>query len=162
MQPENDKIPTLYGCNNCHQEGWIFLDSPHTTVFVVCPHCRNELAYAYCPECDIFTNFLARSEVRRPSSWRCLECNKEYVLNPDFYENPVKLHFESEIPVDVRSRLKKQTARQLAFLLASLLLVIALIARKLLFFLRILEDPVTNPQNKRATPRYSHGYEGGE
>ena len=132
MQPENDKIPVLYGCNNCHQEGWIFLDSPHTTVLVACSQCRNELAYAYCLECEVFTNFLARGEGKRPSSWRFLECNKEYVLKPDFYENPVRLHYESEVPVDARSGMQKQTARHLTFLLIALLLVITLIARELL------------------------------
>jgi NAD-dependent SIR2 family protein deacetylase len=133
MQEEMDKNPILYGCNNCKQEGWIFLDNPKSTVLVICSHCRNEIAYAYCPECDLFTNFLAHSDERRPTSWKCLECKNEYKLNPDFYENPVRLYFEEDIPDEIKSRYIKQTNRQLFFILIALILVIALIARELLF-----------------------------
>jgi hypothetical protein len=133
MQQEMDKFPILYGCNNCHQEGWIFLESTNSSVFVECSHCRNELACAYCPECDIFTNFLAHLDVRRPSTWTCSECKKEYTLSSDFYKNPVRLYFESDLPDDVKSRLQKHTTRQLTILLIALLVVVVIIISKLFF-----------------------------
>jgi hypothetical protein len=84
MRSEDEKHLIPYGRNNCNEEGWIFLESPHKTTFVICSHCRNELAYAYCPECEVVANFLAHCDERRPTSWTCLECNKEYMLSPDF------------------------------------------------------------------------------
>jgi DNA-directed RNA polymerase subunit RPC12/RpoP len=133
MRSEAEKVPIPYGCNNCHEEGWIFLESPQQTVFVICPLCRNELAFAYCPECDVFTNFLANSDERRPSTWKCLECKKEYRLNSDFYEHPVRLYFDSDLSDEQKSRIQKQTKRQLAILLIILLLIGALIIVKTRF-----------------------------
>jgi hypothetical protein len=133
VQEFRDEFPILYGCNNCRQEGWIFLDTPKSTVLVICSHCLHEIAYAYYPECDLFTNFLAHSDERRPTSWTCLECKNEYMLNPDFYENPVRLYYEEDIPDDIKAPYIKRTNRQLAFIILALLLVIALIVRELLF-----------------------------
>jgi hypothetical protein len=133
MQEEMDRVPILYGYDNSQQEGWIFLDSSKTTMSVICSHCQNEMAYACCPECDLFTNFLANNDERRPKSWTCLECNKEHMLSPDFYENPVRLHFEDDLPDDIKSRYENQTNRQLVFLLIALVLVIVLITGELLF-----------------------------
>jgi hypothetical protein len=133
MQEEMDKFPLLYGCNNCHQEGWILLDSPKATVLVICSYCRHELAYAYCPECDLIANFTAYNNERIPTSWTCLERKKEYTLSPDLCENPVRLYSEDDLPDDSKSRYEKRTNRQLVFILIALILVIALIARELLF-----------------------------
>jgi hypothetical protein len=133
MQPDLQKTPVLHGCPNCHLEGWIFLDSHQTTVLVICPNCQHEIAYAYCPECDAITNFLARSEVRRPPSWKCPVCEKEYSLNPDFYEYPIRLNAEEQIPEAIQSNMRKRTARQLALVLAGFLLVLVLIIREIIF-----------------------------
>ncbi len=133
MQQELEKFPISYGCNKCQEEGWIFLESPRTTVLVICSHCRNELAYAYCPDCDLFTNFLAHCDERRPSTWICLNSKKEYPLPSDFYDHPVRLYFESDLPDDVKSRMQKQTTRHLTIILIALLLVVAPIVTKLLF-----------------------------
>jgi len=133
VRSEEDRYSIPYGCNNCRQEGWIFPDSPQTTTFIICSQCRNEIAYAYCPECDIFTNFLAHSTVRRPTTWTCLECKKEYALSPDFYENPIQLYFEENLPENLKSQIKIKMKRQLIVILSALGLIVVLILKELLF-----------------------------
>jgi len=133
MQPDLEKTPVLYGFPNCHQEGWIFFESHHSTVLVICPYCQHEIAYAYCPGCDGITNFLARSEVRRPLSWKCPACGEEYFLSPDFYQNPIRQTSENEIPETIQLKMRKRTARQLALILAGFLLALVLIIREIIF-----------------------------
>jgi hypothetical protein len=94
----------------------------------------NEIAYAYCPNCDVATNFLARSDVPRPMAWTCLECDREYELVPNFYENPIRLYTENELPDALISKLKTQRTRQLVILLFLLLFLIVYILSKVIVF----------------------------
>ena len=131
MKSDFEKTPIFYVCNHCHQEGWFFLDSKQTTTLVLCSNCSHELAYAYCPTCDLMTNFLAQSTVQRPNSWTCSSCNTEYSLNPDFYENPARLYFEKDIPDDVRNQMQKRTSQHFTFLIIAIIIMVVLIIFKL-------------------------------
>lgn len=92
-------------CEGCDEQGYVFDKDVMTgAFFVVCPHCRYETSEVNCTKCGVGGEFVENIK-ERPHSWTCSTCKTEYSLPADFYEKPLALHLESDLPEDFRMAL---------------------------------------------------------
>jgi|WetSurMetagenome_2_1015567.scaffolds.fasta_scaffold563722_1 hypothetical protein len=92
-------------CENCNQQGYIFMENSNQPALVVCSRCEYETSQVSCPNCDMRGAFV-KNLVKKPNSWICDRCGTNYSLPTFFYENPVHLYLEDELPLDVFKRIK--------------------------------------------------------
>lgn len=109
MDLEFDKQYLPVVCDQCDKKGFIFVDHFDIPCLVMCDHCGGETSNVWCPKCRMGGAFV-RNISQHPSYWICTNCQTKYQLANAFYENPIKLYFDEELPVDVRQRIKDQTS----------------------------------------------------
>ncbi|MBN1249119.1 MAG: hypothetical protein JXC32_15780 [Anaerolineae bacterium] len=97
-----DHIPIW--CDQCDQQGFIFVKDVTQPVFVVCAKCGSETSEVWCPRCAIGGEYVADLK-SRSLSWKCPGCGTEYPLPQSFYERPVPLQLTDDLPGGVRARL---------------------------------------------------------
>jgi hypothetical protein len=106
MISEFDKDYIPIWCDDCDCQGFVFInDTPHS-YFVVCNTCKWETSQVWCPKCEIGGEFV-RDISKQPSEWSCPGCNTKYKLPDNFYENPIKLIAQQELPPIIQERIKR-------------------------------------------------------
>jgi hypothetical protein len=95
-------------CEKCEQQGFIFADDMNAPLFVVCSRCGWETSQVWCPKCGMGGDFINERVKDRPESWVCPDCKTEYTLPKAFYQKPIHLYLEDELPVNIRSHTAKQ------------------------------------------------------
>ena len=99
---KKDFLPVY--CEKCRQQGYIFSDNFDEPAFIVCNRCRSETSHVWCPKCGMGGGFIKELLKERPRSWVCSDCKTEYILPPLFYEEPIHLYLEDELPDNIRKR----------------------------------------------------------
>lgn len=107
MTSEFEKEHSPIWCENCDQQGWIFVDDLEGSHFVICKSCNWETSDVWCPKCGMGGGFV-RNIDKRPSSWSCPDCRSAYQLANDFYDQPIYLFTETELPLLVRDRIERE------------------------------------------------------
>ena len=101
---ENQHLPIL--CDNCGEQGFIFVDNIKQSYLIICHNCGGETSQVWCPKCGIGVAY-GRDIDKHPSFWVCLNCDTNYELANTFYDNPVELYLEKELPLDAYQRIEK-------------------------------------------------------
>ena len=133
MSSEFEKGHFPIWCEDCDQQGYIFIDDFESPHFVVCKTCGWETSDVWCPTCGMGGEYI-RNIAKRPASWNCPKCKTKYELPIGFYENPIMLFMEEVLPPPVLERIKKgfQTAnnplRILQQVIIGLFIIVVLIA----------------------------------
>jgi hypothetical protein len=96
---EQESIPIW--CEDCNRQGYIFIDDPEQPCFVVCKTCGWETSQVWCPKCGMGGEFVEEIN-KHPTSWNCPNCDTEYQLPQEFYEESVALIAEKELPPHLR------------------------------------------------------------
>ena len=100
-----DYLPSW--CEVCNREGFIFVDDPEGSYFVICKSCGWETSEVWCPKCGMGGEFVKNID-KRPSNWVCPNCKTKYQLPKEFYEKPINLFTEQELPPLVRERIERE------------------------------------------------------
>lgn len=100
-----DYLPSW--CQVCDRQGFIFVDNPEGTYFVICKSCGWETSEVWCPKCGTSGEFVDNIG-QRPSSWVCPECKTQHRLPKEFYEKSIHLFTDQELPPLVRERIKRE------------------------------------------------------
>jgi hypothetical protein len=98
-------------CEQCNAQGYIFVDSIETPYFVTCKECGQETSEVFCPKCKMGGEYV-KGIKDRPTSWICPGCSNEYSLPTTFYEHPVPLYLEEDLPDSVRLRVMSSSHYQ--------------------------------------------------
>lgn len=106
MTSEFDKDYLPIWCENCDQQGFIFVDNPEGSFFAICKTCGWETSEVWCPKCGMGGEFV-RNIGKRPTSWNCPNCKTKYDLPNGFYENSLTLFTEEVLPQTVLDRIEK-------------------------------------------------------
>jgi hypothetical protein len=101
---EFDKDPLPIWCEDCDQQGYIFVDDPEASYFVACKACGWETSEVWCPRCQMGGEFVSDIS-EHPLTWNCPNCKTQYELPSTFYDNPIKLFLEKELPPFVLERM---------------------------------------------------------
>ena len=111
IEHKKDWIPIW--CEPCNQQGYIFIDDPHRTYYVICKSCGSEYSQAWCSECEIGGDFVR--EIRnQPSSWVCSDCKKEYKISSLIYKNPVSLYLEDMLSDEILDRIENSSQSRIS------------------------------------------------
>ncbi len=111
MASEFEKDYSPIWCEGCNQQGYIFVDNLEGSYFVICKTCGWETSDVWCPQCGMGGEFV-RNIDKRPSSWKCSNCNTKYELANGFYDNPVMLFIEEVLPETVLEQMEKDFKSQ--------------------------------------------------
>lgn len=87
-------------CENCDEEGIYFVDDMEQNCFIKCNNCNAEMSDVWCEDCGMGGPFIENLNAR-PDKWQCPDCSKEYNLSYDFYNNPITLYRENQVPKEV-------------------------------------------------------------
>ena len=107
MTSEFNKEYLPIWCEDCDQQGYIFIDNLDDPCFIICKACGWETSHVSCPKCQMGGEFV-RNISERPSSWICPSCQTQYPISSAVYENPTRLYVEKELPFDIRQRIEKK------------------------------------------------------
>jgi len=94
-------------CEDCDQQGFIFVDDPEGFFFAICKTCGWETSEVWCPKCGMGGGFVKNLK-KRPPDWTCPNCKTKYQLANEFYEKPIRLFTEKELPSLVRERIERE------------------------------------------------------
>ena len=83
----------------CGKQGYIFVDNIEQSHFVVCKECGSETVEVFCSECRAGSELIEIEE--HPKSWVCAGCKTEHSLSEAFYQNPITLYLEDDLPDDI-------------------------------------------------------------
>jgi hypothetical protein len=106
MISEFDKDYLPIWCEGCDRQGFVFINDTSYSYFVVCDTCGWETSQVWCPKCEMGGEFV-RNISKQPSSWSCPSCKSKYKLPDGFYEIPVKLFTQEELPLNIQERIKR-------------------------------------------------------
>ncbi len=126
MTSEFDKEHIPYRCKDCDSEGYVFVDNPESSYFVICKSCGWQTSYVWCPKCGMGGEFVKNLSAR-PSAWVCPDCKTKYQLPIEFYKKPVNLYTEEELPVSAQEQIEKDQKAGQENLLRDLCLLVILI-----------------------------------
>jgi hypothetical protein len=106
MTSEFEKEYSPIWCENCNQQGFIFVDNLEGSHFVTCKSCDWETSDVWCSKCGMGGEFV-RKIGKRPTSWSCPNCKTKYMLPNEFYNEPITLFIEETLPKTVLERIQK-------------------------------------------------------
>lgn len=100
-------------CEQCDKQGFIIVDNIDKPFFVICNSCGKATSQVWCPRCGMGGAFV-RNIHKRPTYWICESCKTKYQLPSDFYNNPVNLILEQDLPAEAfdQVREKEQVPRE--------------------------------------------------
>ncbi len=137
MTSEFDKEYFPAWCEDCNSEGYVFVDNPESAYFVICKSCGWETSYVWCPKCGMGSAFVENLS-ERPFDWVCPNCKTKYPLPNEFYEKPINLYPEEELPAFVQEQIEndqkvehKRLLRDLG--LVAILVIVAMLPLALVF-----------------------------
>jgi len=84
-------------CEQCNVQGYIFVEDAEIPAFLICKKCGYEASQVWCPTCGMGGDFI-KDIKKRPTFWYCSKCRTKYQLPSTFYDNPVTIHPESDLP----------------------------------------------------------------
>lgn len=96
---EKEELPIW--CEKCNQQGFIYVDDPEKPAFVVCHRCGWEATQLWCPKCGMGGDYIRNLE-NRPASWVCPSCKTRYRLPDNYYEEPVPLYIDEDLPENIK------------------------------------------------------------
>jgi hypothetical protein len=84
------------------------------------------MSQVWCPKCEQGGDFIKIIETR-PSSWTCPQCKTRFFLPPSFYESPIHLYLENELPTEVLQRVlpPKNRLHKLVVILMGIVFLLA-------------------------------------
>ncbi len=88
-------------CEKCEQEMFYLSDDLEGSYFLACPHCRFETSCVWCSNCGMGGPFIREIE-KRPQSWQCPDCESQHSLSFRFYDTPIILLREGDLPSKIR------------------------------------------------------------
>lgn len=74
-------------CNKCKCVGY-YKYKEGENLLLECENCKSKDAIVYCPNCDIYGEFV-EDIYRKPKTWTCPYCGSKYILSEEFYNNPL-------------------------------------------------------------------------
>ncbi len=134
VDPEADRNLSIAICPQCEEEGHYYsTESGEGSFALVCWKCHYTFSDVWCENCGMGGDFVDM-HLREPPTWTCPECDEEYPLPMDFYENPIHLKSwenlgnHQQVSFQERQRsFKLNQAKASIWLLASILLSYTLI-----------------------------------
>jgi hypothetical protein len=106
MTSEFEKEYSPIWCEDCNQQGHIFVDNLEGSYFVICKTCGWKTSDVWCSKCGMGGEFV-RNIGKRPSSWNCPNCKSKYEILNGFYDNPIMLYTAEILPKSVLERIAK-------------------------------------------------------
>jgi general stress protein CsbA len=92
-------------CDECDEQGFYFVENTEIPHWIVHKTCGWEALSAWCENCGMGCAFPINSR-ERPKKWKCSSCKETRDIPKELYEQSVDLHLETDLPHNVRERLK--------------------------------------------------------
>jgi len=130
-------------CENCGRQGFIIEEQRSTEAYIVCEKCGWATSQVWCTKCHKTGKFVQEIE-KKPVTWICPKCGREEPLFPGFYESPVYINYEEDLPKRRIYLVPRFPVKRNEVLTTNIILAIGIPLIMLLDYLRIthksLED----------------------